>query len=135
MSQIDTTLDEICNAQYVSLETFRKNGQGVKTPIWQACEKGKLYMWTDAKSWKIKRLRNNSRVNVCKSDSQGKPLGDWVEAQAIVLDDPELAKRYRQLVGTKYRPWFWIFAFVAFIRRADYAIIEVDLSNAQHIES
>lgn len=35
-------------ATYINLETFRKNGVGVKTPVWQTSEAGTIYVWTYA---------------------------------------------------------------------------------------
>ena len=44
---------------YISLETFRKDGSGVKTPVWAAALDGKLVVMTDGTSHKVKRLRSN----------------------------------------------------------------------------
>jgi len=44
-------LDDLKNAKYIALETFRKNGEGVITPVWVAGVNGKLYVWTGANSW------------------------------------------------------------------------------------
>ncbi|KAA3662518.1 MAG: PPOX class F420-dependent oxidoreductase, partial [Chloroflexi bacterium] len=46
------TLSTLGDAQYIALETFRKNGTGVITPVWVAGENGSLFVWTDADSWK-----------------------------------------------------------------------------------
>ena len=46
--------------RFISLETFKKNGDGVKTPVWSAPLDGKLVVFTAGGSYKVKRLRNNS---------------------------------------------------------------------------
>src|SRR5260221_1636589 len=76
--------------KYVNLETFRKNGQGVRTPVWFAGEPEqgapeKLYVYSTADSGKAKRIRNNSRVRVAPCDVSGKLLGEWVDAREEII--------------------------------------------------
>jgi PPOX class probable F420-dependent enzyme len=123
------TLNDLQNATYIGLETFRKNGTGVKTPIWQTPENGHLYAWTEAKSWKVKRIRNNSRVRVCKSDARGNPQSDWIDAQARILDTPEEDQVQRKRMSAKYSWQFWIFLVLAKIRRAQYVVIKIEPAN------
>ncbi len=44
---------------YMSLTTFRKSGNPVVTPVWFVEEEGKICVWTQLHSGKMKRLRNN----------------------------------------------------------------------------
>lgn len=75
------------NAKYVNLETFRKDGSGVKTPMWAAGHDGKLVMGTGDGSHKVKRLRNNGKVRVAACNSNGQEIfGAWYEGQARVID-------------------------------------------------
>jgi PPOX class probable F420-dependent enzyme len=118
-------LNDLRDARYIALETFRKNGEAVKTPVWQASEDGKLYVWTDANSWKVKRIRNNNHVRVCQSDFQGNPLGNWVEAQAKILELPEEDKTQRQRFTAKYGWQFWLFYLMAKLGRRKHVVIEI----------
>jgi len=74
---------------YISLETFRKNGQGVKTPVWFARHDDVLYVYTEAGSGKIKRLRNNSRARVAVCNMRGDVKGPWLDATASIIDGEE----------------------------------------------
>ena len=52
--------------KYLSLETVRKNGTAVRTPVWFAGEPpagtpATLYFYTIADTGKMKRIRNNPR--------------------------------------------------------------------------
>jgi len=78
--------------RFISLTTFRKNGQGISTPVTFAPYDGHLYVVTGVKSGKIKRLRHNTRVEFAPCDSQGKLLGRWVRGQARILTDKEAAQ-------------------------------------------
>src|SRR5262249_25529756 len=87
------------NNKYLSLETFRKNGQGVPTPIWFAADPAtsldslgaKLYLYTIGDTGKIKRIRNNPRVRIAPCDARGGSLGQWVDAQAQIVTGTEAA--------------------------------------------
>ncbi|MEM7531709.1 MAG: PPOX class F420-dependent oxidoreductase [Chloroflexota bacterium] len=98
-------LTDLNNPRYISLETFRKNGTGVKTPVWTVEKEGELYVWTDADSWKAKRIRNNANVRVAPSDFSGNVKGDWVDGVAQVTtaeEDAALEKNMRGWIMSKY---------------------------------
>ena len=79
-------LAELATASYVSIESYRRNGDAVRTPVWIVQEAGLLYCWTMLSSGKVKRIRRNSKVKLAACDARGKIRGDWVEASARVLD-------------------------------------------------
>ena len=105
------------NHKYISLATFRKNGQEVRTPVWFAGEPPqgvpeKLYVYSTADSGKAKRIRNSGHVRVAPCDMRGKLLGDWIEARAEVVNGQE-AQNGMRLLNTKYFPWKQILGFFA----------------------
>ena len=120
-----TTLNEISGAQYIALETFRKNGTGVVTPVWQTPENGKLYVWTEANSWKVKRIRNNGRVRVAASEARGTPESDWVEAQASVLESEAIFRAQNGRLVAKYGWVFRFFQLVYKLRGRKAAVLEI----------
>lgn len=79
-------LSELGDPKFIALETFRKDGQAVKTPVWTVARDGKLLVWTQGGSWKIRRIRNNGRVRVAQCDMRGNVEGPWVEGIATVSD-------------------------------------------------
>ena len=42
--------------QYINVETFRKNGKGVKTPVWFVNDANTLAVRTESSSGKMKRI-------------------------------------------------------------------------------
>jgi len=86
-------LSDIGNPKYIALETFRKNGQGVNTPVWTVAQEGKLLVWTQGDSWKVRRARNNPRVRVARCDMRGNVQGPWVEGVVMSISDEEETKR------------------------------------------
>ena len=87
--------------KYLSVETFRKNGAGVATPVWFAENDGILYIYSLANAGKVKRIRNNPRVRVIPCDMRGKTKGEWVEGRARILDAAG-AERAHKLLDQKY---------------------------------
>jgi PPOX class probable F420-dependent enzyme len=73
-----TYLKQFKDQEFLTLATFRKNGVGVKTPIWFAQEGELLLMWTDGKSGKIKRIHNNPRVHIAPFKRFGEVTGEWM---------------------------------------------------------
>ena len=87
--------------KYLSVETFRKNGAGVATPVWFAENGGLLYIYSLSNAGKVKRIRNNPRVRVMPCDVRGKPNGEWVEGRARILDAAGAEQAHR-LLDKKY---------------------------------
>ena len=97
----DEKLNQFAGQKYLNIETYRRNGEAVATPVWFAEDAGVLYIYSLANAGKVKRIRNNPRVRVMPCDVRGKPKGDWVEARARVLDDAG-AERAHSLLDKKY---------------------------------
>lgn len=87
--------------KYISLETFKKNGQGVQTPVWFVQDEGALYVYTEADSWKVKRIRNNPRVRVALCTVRGRVTGPWMDGTASLVEGDE-RQRADQLLDRKY---------------------------------
>lgn len=119
-----TTFEDLSNAEYVSIESFRKNGSGVRTPVWMTAEDGKLYCWTGRDSWKVKRIRNNPDVNLAVCDQRGKIESEWVSAQGQVLDSPQEVATQEKRMAKKYGLFFRLFQFVGKVRGSKYVAIE-----------
>ncbi|PJF48423.1 MAG: PPOX class F420-dependent oxidoreductase [Candidatus Thermofonsia Clade 3 bacterium] len=101
MTQADP-LQSFEGQRFLALETFRKNGVAVRTPVGFVRDGDVLLIRTEADSGKVKRIRNNDRVRIAPSTGRGDPLGDWVEARAQILDDPAASEAARQKIAAKY---------------------------------
>jgi hypothetical protein len=120
----DLTLARFADQKYISLETFKKNGQGVKTPVWFVLHNDAFYVYTEADSWKVKRIRNNPRVRVAVCTMRGVVTGPWLDATASLVEgDERLAAN--TLLDRKY---FLkkIFNFLTRINRHTRAMIKIE---------
>ncbi len=77
--------------QFISLTTFRRTGVAVSTPVWFAEADGRLYVTTDPKAGKVKRIRHTARVIVAPCRFNGQTLGPALEARARILTAQECA--------------------------------------------
>ena len=80
-------LAQFANQKYLNMETYRKTGKPVTTPVWFAEENSTLYIYSLANAGKVKRIQNNPKVRIVPCDVRGKPKGEWVEAKARILDE------------------------------------------------
>ena len=119
-----TNFYDLEKATFVALETFKKSGEGVITPVWVTGENGKLYVWTGRDSWKVKRIRNNPEVRICASDYSGNPKGEWFDASARVLDAKQDRDNARRLFRKKYGLQFRIYAALG--RETARVILEIE---------
>ncbi len=86
----------------ISLETYRRNGQPVRTPVWFLQEEGVLYVHTDDSTGKVKRIRRNPKVRVAPSHFRGKPKAGYIEARAELKTSPGTVEEYRSQIYKKY---------------------------------
>lgn len=118
------------NEKYISLETYKKNGQGVKSPVWVVEDGGVVYVRTDPASWKAKRIRKNPRVRIAASDMRGKVTGQWVDGKARFIEGQE-AERKIELFKKKYGSGLRFTDFFNGIRgRHATAILSIELAGA-----
>jgi PPOX class probable F420-dependent enzyme len=96
------SLEELAGERYVSLVTFRRNGNGVPTPIWVAAHDGKLYAVTNGTSIKMKRLKANDRIRLAACNARGQVRGEWAEGHGRRVDDVGLMQRAQQALESKY---------------------------------
>ena len=109
---------------YVSLESYRKSGAPVRTPVWITADGGKLYCWTLTDTGKVKRIRANGKVRLAKCDASGKLEGEWVAAEARILDSPATLNAQLRRLRAKYGWKYLAYRLISLLRRAPTSAIE-----------
>lgn len=101
-------------AKYISLITFRKSGDPVRSPVWFARfgEGENSYgVITETNSGKVKRIRGNHQVEVQVCDAKGNVAPDAVKFSGIarlVVDDEAVA--VRQTIAKRYGLTYKLFS-------------------------
>jgi len=96
-------LERLRGKRYISLETYRRTGQPVRTPVWFAEDNGRLLFYSEANAAKVKRTRNNPQVRLAPSDGRGRVSDDavWLQGRASLLQAAD-AERAQALLVKKY---------------------------------
>jgi uncharacterized protein len=92
---------QFAGEKYINVETYRKNGQGVRTPVWfvesNDDDDSILYIRTSNDAGKYKRIRNNPSVQIAPCDMRGGVKGKWVKGEARIASEDEKMKAFKML--------------------------------------
>jgi hypothetical protein len=125
---MDEKLKQFEGKSFLNLETFRKNGAGVKTPVWFTRNEETIYVRTVAGSGKVKRIRNKREVQIVPCEANGTPTGEWIAAHAVEVTDPESAELVRRLLEKKYGVvQVKAFAAMTALRKEKYTVLKIQL--------
>jgi len=119
-------LSNLSGFKYISIETFRKNGAGVRTPIWFIIYEGLIYFRTDVKSGKVKRIRNNPHVRIAPCDIRGNLKGNWFNGKVKFSDSAESSIVY-SMIDKKYGFITTLIRIFNKIRRTDPVVIAISI--------
>lgn len=123
------TLDAFNDQQYMNLETYRKSGEGVRTPVWFVVINGDLCFTTEATSAKVKRMRRNPVVKVASCRVNGELLGDWHPGKARFLSADEIPV-FKKAYTRKYGIQKMFFDLFGRMRRRESTFIAIRLDSA-----
>jgi PPOX class probable F420-dependent enzyme len=100
--------------KFVSLTTFRKSGEGISTTVWIAHDGDDLIVTTEKGTGKVKRIRNNPRVELRPSSRFGTVKDDApvVSGTATVFDDDESRQTQTGIFRAKYGVQYRIFMLI-----------------------
>lgn len=90
------------DGKYVSLITYKKNGDPIATQVWFVEEDEKMYIVTLQGRYKFKRIKNNPNVKIAPASMRGKPKGEYFDGIARLLSDDE-SRPIIVLFKKKYR--------------------------------
>ena len=122
-------LESFAHQQYLNLETFRRSGVGVKTPVWFTQDGDTLFVRTIDNSGKVKRVRQNGSVNIAPCTVDGTPLGAWTPATAREVKDPVLDRKVDRLLGQKYGLMKTFFGVMSAVQGRKYTVLELKVSE------
>jgi PPOX class probable F420-dependent enzyme len=86
MTMSSLNLAPFVGQRYLNLESVKRDGTPVQTPVWFAEEQGVLYVYTLANAGKVKRIRRNPLIRLAPCTMRGTVIGPWVKAEATIVD-------------------------------------------------
>jgi uncharacterized protein len=96
-----TSLDTLARQRTVLLETRKRDGSWVATPVSIVVDAGRAYFRSYDAAGKAKRLRNFPQVRVAPCTMRGRPTGPAVAGSARLLSDEEAAP-VRMMLAAKH---------------------------------
>jgi PPOX class probable F420-dependent enzyme len=82
-------ISQLLDQKYINLETYRKSGKAVCTPVWFVIENDIIYVITTKDTGKVKRLQNNQNVRIAPCGFKGELKGDWMQGKARFAEKDE----------------------------------------------
>lgn len=80
----------LTNHKYINLETYKKSGQAVRTPVWFVISGDEVFVLTSQNTGKIKRIKNNQTIKIMPCGIRGDPKGEWIDGIARIATEPEM---------------------------------------------
>jgi PPOX class probable F420-dependent enzyme len=121
----------LADERYVNLESFKRDGNGVLTPVWCAPLDGNIVVFSAGSAYKVKRVRRNPRVRVAACDVRGKLRGAWHEGSCVIVEDPAQQERAYAALRAKYGWQMKLTDFFAGLtgRKSQRAVLEITLQS------
>jgi len=85
-------LEQFLDQKYINLETYKKDGTPIRTPVWFVIDKDLIYVITSDSTGKVKRLGNNQNVRIVPCSFKGEPKNEWVKGAAEKITGDEADK-------------------------------------------
>jgi hypothetical protein len=117
--------------QYVSLETFRRDGRGVATPLWFVVLDNRVYAYTPDDSGKVKRLRRSDRARLAPCTMRGQATGPWREVTARPETDEARCGEVFAAMARKYPVMYRLLTLIALLsgKRSRRVVLAISLET------
>ena len=89
---MEDKLSIFLDQKYINLETYKKDGTPVRTPVWFVIDNDLIYVITRDSTGKVKRLKNNQDVQIVSCSFKGEPKNEWVKGKAEKIAGEEADK-------------------------------------------
>jgi len=118
-------LDQFLDQKYINLETYKKDGTPVRTPVWFVIDNDLIYVITRESTGKVKRLKNNHDVRIVLCSFKGEPKNEWIKGKAekIMGEKADIAIKLRKKkYGMSAR-------LVGLLRKGNSIVYSIELTN------
>ena len=120
-------LETFEKAKYINIQSYKKTGQPISTPVWFIIKDNKIFFRTSHNSGKIKRIRNNNNVKFALCDIRGKIKGEWYEGIAKIENDSDNSILFR--INKKYGLSSRLMKIFYKIKKIDIVILSIEPKN------
>ena len=86
---MENKFEQFYNQKYINLETYKKDGTSIRTPVWFVIDDDLIYVITRDSTGKVKRLKNNQDVQIVSCSFKGEPKNEWIKGKAEKITGKE----------------------------------------------
>ena len=127
MNKNYNNLETFEKAKYINIQTYKKTGHPISTPVWFIIKDNKIFFRTSHNSGKIKRIRNNNNVKFALCDIRGKIKGEWYEGIAKIENDSDNSILFQ--INKKYGLSSRLMKIFYKIKKIDIVILSIEPKN------
>lgn len=88
----------LAGSKYVSIESFRRDGKGVTTPVWFVTDRGRIYCRSGERTHKVLRMRRNPSVTIAPCNFDGELRGPLTWARVEFVPESEWSHLRRRFL-------------------------------------
>ena len=89
---MENQLEQFLDQKYINLETYKKDGTPIRTPVWFVIGNDLIYVITRESTGKVKRLKHNQDVRIVPCSFKGQSKNEWVKGKAEIITGEEADK-------------------------------------------
>lgn len=118
-------IEDFRNHNYICVETYKRDGTAVRTPVWFVTDGYSLFVRTYEDSGKVKRIKNNRKVRIAPCTFEGQILGEWIQVEPYFIKKDE-QERILDLFRSKYGIKILFTSIMSKLRWKRYTIIRLE---------
>ena len=86
---MENKFEQFYNQKYINLETYKKDGTPIRTPVWFVIDNELIYVITRESTGKVKRLKNSQDARIVSCSFKGEPKNEWIKGKAEKITGEE----------------------------------------------
>jgi len=122
---MENKLEQFLDQKYINLETYKKDGTPIRTPVWFVIDKDLIYVITRDSTGKVKRLKNNQDVRIVPCSFKGQSKNEWVKGKAEIITGEEADKA----IKLRKKKYGMSARLVGLLRKGNSIVYSIELTD------
>ncbi len=118
-------LDQFLDQKYINLETYKKDGTHVRTPVWFVIDNNLIYVITRESTGKVKRLKNNHDVRIVLCSFKGEPKNEWIKGKAEKIT----GEKADMVINLRKKKYGMSARLVGLLRKGNSIVYSIELTD------
>ena len=118
-------LDQFLYQKYINLETYKKDGTSVRTPVWFVIDNDLIYVITRESTGKVKRLKNNHDVRIVLCSFKGEPKNEWIKGKAEKIT----GEKADMVINLRKKKYGMSARLVGLLRKGNSIVYSIELTD------